>query len=290
MNSTQSTPEYPEIDYCILSFSILGIIGTIFAILQLTLAYIRKTCLCIPKNTWHLHFLLLIGILSLFVSACIPEIFVNYIVFCFTQLSPAICLGCILTLATNLLFVCIYQQYFLSTSLIILPVLLAFPIGIPLILVYKSQYMSGPQYTTNVYPYMNAQGCINYTYMELALTNVYLYLDYFLTISMVLTLCLYKTFYGKLLCLTTWTSWILWNINWSIFCSCIHLFATLYFYPTFGYILLLFYIYPILLSKYITAYNKSIYALVLSPPPRYSHSRLKNKHEYITYWLYKAFY
>nr|AYF58508.1 G protein-coupled receptor 8B [Elephant endotheliotropic herpesvirus 1A] len=282
MTSPQPTLNYPEIDYCTLSFSILGIIGTICATLQLTLACIRKTCLCIPENTWYLHFLLLMGILSLFVSSCIPEIFVNnYIVFCFTQLSPAICVYCILTLATNLLFVYIYQQYFSPTFLLILPVLLAFPILILLILFYIYSYRTAAQ-CTHTYPQGDAERYVDYNYIQLAMTSIYLYLDYFLTISMILTLCLYKTFYGKLLCLTTWTSWILWNINWSIFCSCIHLFITLYFYPAFGYILLL-YIYSILLSKYFKTLPLVINQLTLwcsSPPPRYNHRRLKNKHEY----------
>nr|APG41578.1 G protein-coupled receptor 8 [Elephant endotheliotropic herpesvirus 1A]AYF58526.1 G protein-coupled receptor 8A' [Elephant endotheliotropic herpesvirus 1A] len=255
MNLTELTSaESPEIDACILSFSILGIIGTIYAIIQLTLAYIRKTCLCIPENTWYLHFLLLMGILNLFISSCISGIF-EHVGLCFTQFSPAICVCCILTLATNLFFLCIYRQNFSSTFLLILPVLLVFPIVILLILFYSYKD--------------NNQSC-TYNYVQYALTSIYLYLDYFITISTILTLCLHKTLYGKLLCLATWTSWILWNINWSIFCPYIPFFVTLYFCPTFGYILLLFYIYPILLSKYLHTLPLMTNQLTLwcsAPPP-----------------------
>nr|AYF58591.1 G protein-coupled receptor 7 [Elephant endotheliotropic herpesvirus 1B] len=252
MTSPQPTLNYPEIDYCTLSFSILGIIGTICAILQLTLACIRKTCLCIPENTWYLHFLLLMGILNLFISSCISGIF-EHVGLYFTQFSLAICVCCILTLATNLFFLCIYRQNFSSTFLLILPVLLVFPIVILLILFYR--------YTDN-------PSCI-YHYIQYVLTSIYLYLDYFLTISMILTLCLHQTLYGKLLCLATWTSWILWNISWSLFYQNI-LFITLYLCPTFGYILLLLYIYPILLSKYFHTLLLMINQLTVwcsAPPP-----------------------
>nr|AYF58517.1 G protein-coupled receptor 8B [Elephant endotheliotropic herpesvirus 1B] len=237
MTSSQATSEHPEINYWTLSFSTLGIIGTICAILQLTLAYIKKACLCIPENTWHLHFLLLIGILNLFIS-CIPNMSV-YHAFCFANFSSAICLSCaicvccILTLVTNLFFLCTYRQNFSPTVLLILPVLFTFPIVILLILFYT--------YKSNIY--------CTYNYVQYVLTSIYLYLNYFLTISMILTLWLHKTVYGKLLCLTTWTCWILWNANWLIFCPYGPSFVTLYFPPTFGYILL-FYIYPILISKH----------------------------------------
>nr|AYF58573.1 G protein-coupled receptor 8D [Elephant endotheliotropic herpesvirus 1A] len=262
MNSTQPTPESPEIDTCTLGLSILGIVGTICAILQLTLAYIRKTCLCVPENTWYLHFLLLTGILGLFVASCIPDIFGHYLV-CFTQFPPTICVCCILTLATNLFFLYIYRQSFSSTFLLILPILLAFPVVLILLYVYKSNY------THETLHY------VNYNYIQYALSSICLYLDYLLTISMLLTLCLYKTLYGKLLCLTTWTSWILWNISWSIYS---YIFLVIpYFCLTFGYILLLFYIYPILISKYFHTLPRMTTQRGCAAPPRLQPRTIKKQ-------------
>nr|AYF58447.1 G protein-coupled receptor 13B [Elephant endotheliotropic herpesvirus 1A] len=264
---------YTEIDSRSMIFAVFGIMATICAMIQFTRVYILKNTICIPENTWYLHFFLLMSILIMFVLPCIPQYTLsidNYIISFFCQLPPAICVCCILTLTLNLLFI---NRYFSGIFLLILPILLVFQILIMFIpcsfimdMLYTDDQSTtdGYQSTTYVYPYYTGYYNILRDY---AVTNTYLYLDYLLTISMILTLCLYKTLYGKLLCLATLISWILWNINWSIFCPCLHLLLTSYVYLTLGYILLVFYIYPILLSKYFRTLPLITQFTLWRPPP-----------------------
>nr|AYF58456.1 G protein-coupled receptor 9 [Elephant endotheliotropic herpesvirus 1A] len=276
MTSPQPPLEHPEIDYCTLSFSILGIIGTILAILHLTFASIKNVC--VPDNTLYLHFLLLTGILTLFVSTCTFMFTENYTALCLTQLSLTVCVCCILMLAINLFFY-IHKQYFSRIFVLFMPILFVFPILIMFITCSR----------TDDYD--------KYECMKYAITNTYLYLGYFLTITTILSLCLYRTLYGKLL-LTTLTSWISWNIYWSLF----HPYSISnisYMYLTLGYILVSVLHVPDFASKvftYITSnvrpnYNLETRFLLLSSPPP-DIIKYLNKHEYLShaYWLYNALY
>nr|AYF58465.1 membrane G protein-coupled receptor 13A [Elephant endotheliotropic herpesvirus 1B] len=265
---------HAEIDPRTMIFAIFGIIATICAILQFTRVYIKKHIICIPENSWYLHFFLLMAILNMFVLPCISYTLSinNYIISFFCQIPPAICVCCILTLTLNLLFI---NQYFSGIFLLILPILLVFQILIMFIPcsfitnIYTDDQSTTDGYQSTTYAY--AYYTDNYDIVrDYAMASTYLYLDNLLTMSMILTLCLYKTLYGKLLCLATLTSWILWNINWSIFCPCLHLFLTSYVYLTLGYILLVFYIYPILLAKYLHALAVVLYQFTFEtkfPPP-----------------------
>nr|AYF58492.1 G protein-coupled receptor 11 [Elephant endotheliotropic herpesvirus 1A] len=249
------TGDYHDDDSCSLGFSILGIIATSYAILQLILTYIKKISLCIPENTWYLHFLFLICILNLFIISAITHssISVTENILLLIQLPPAICICCMLTFALNLFLICAYKHYFSYTFLLVLPILLAFPVSILFIVYQFSSYSkldcaSVIQSCTPINTYFQLD-CTSYIQNN-TLSNAYLYLNYFLTISMILTLCLYSTLYGKLLCVTTLLCWVLWNIQWSVFGPFLDPFFMPYMYPTLGHILLIFYIYPIILSKY----------------------------------------
>nr|AYF58612.1 G protein-coupled receptor 10 [Elephant endotheliotropic herpesvirus 1A] len=260
------TGDYHDDDPCSLGFSILGLTLTLGAV-ALSMYTIKKDHLCVsPRNTLHLHFLLLICILAMFVlsSTTYSTLWAtnSNIVTFLIQFPPAISICCILTLTINLFNISIYQHHFSTIFTLILPVLLVLPISIMFILY---QFIPNKLYSNdNDYPM--------YLIENYALSNTYLYLDYLLTISMLLTLCLYTTLYGKLLCVTAFASWILWNIHWSI----VYRVLTSYVYLTLGYILL-FYIYAILMGKHF-----SVIVLLRQqmfwkdPPPQFKYSYLIN--------------
>ncbi|AGG16124.1 G protein-coupled receptor 7 [Elephant endotheliotropic herpesvirus 1A] len=240
----QNATHYPSYDDpYLLGLSIFGVLATLPVIFQFIRVYIYGLYICFPENTWCVHSTLLVSVCCMFIlsSTVMFWLFFNHsAVTLLIQLTPTIAVSCLFVLSINLFLICNYALHlsshflFLTTLLVIIPVPILFS---PLI--QKFNYVQ--QIETVFYQ-------TRHEITQAIITNSYLYLDYLLTIAMFLTLCLYKTHYGKILCIATWMSWVLWNIHWCVMDRAI----TAYLALSFGYILLIFYIYPIVLSAYYT--------------------------------------
>ncbi|AHC02813.1 membrane protein EE62 [Proboscivirus elephantidbeta5] len=253
-------------DSCNLAFSIFGLFGILCSMLLFIHIYVNRKYISFPENTWSIHFLSLIGILLMFVVSSTYTIWFFsdlYIITILIQIPPSLCVSCLVVLAINLFLIYNYNiclsSNFLFVSVLLITLVVPIMYSSLVIQIYVSELHNHKIDQLTLY-------AIQHEAIKYIIGSIYVYLDYLLTISMCLTLCSYKTLYGKILCLTTWITWILWNIHWCVSEKSILPYLELLF----GYILLVFYICPLILAslKRLFSVSPTQYLHMTFPPIR----------------------
>ncbi|UEH20439.1 protein E48C [Elephant endotheliotropic herpesvirus 2] len=218
-NQTISIPNGP----CFYTFAILGLLVTIIIIVLFVYFYVKSVPVCFPSNTWYVHFLLLLGILSIFVVVLSLPKDIEPISHAMLLLSCpyTICFSCIMVLSFSVFVSHAYKIDFSNRFLCCMTIFLTLinPIS------SFNEAVLWTQYAINV--------------------NVYIYYLIVTSMCLLFMTCSISNYFNILLCATvlSFTSWTIYIFRTNVLSDYDAILIPVY-------ILLVFYYLPQLLCIY----------------------------------------